>query len=70
MTIGGAATEKFYDVNYSNANAQRHYPNEEMVRFCGRELFCLSPDERRKKHVLDLGCGNGANTWMFAKEGF
>ncbi len=41
---------------------QRKYPNEPMLRF-----LATLPKEG---HVLELGCGTGANLWAIAKEGF
>ncbi|MBF0406671.1 MAG: class I SAM-dependent methyltransferase [Candidatus Riflebacteria bacterium] len=44
------------------------YPSEELVRFMARNF----PDvpERRKKYVLDAGCGAGSSLWYLAREGF
>lgn len=51
--------------------AQRLYPNEELLRFLGREWFCRTAHRERKRlKVLELGCGSCANLWMIAKEGF
>ena len=51
--------------------AQRLYPNEELLRFLGREWFNrTTPRERRRIKILELGCGSCANLWMIAKEGF
>jgi ubiquinone/menaquinone biosynthesis C-methylase UbiE len=50
--------------------AQRLYPNEELLRFLGRNYFRLNKPERKKLKILELGCGSGANLWMMAKEGF
>jgi ubiquinone/menaquinone biosynthesis C-methylase UbiE len=47
-----------------------HYPNEELVRFIGRNLFRLSNAERKSVKILEVGCGQGANVWFLAKEGF
>lgn len=50
--------------------AQRSYPNEELLRFVGRNLFRLDHAERSRIRVLEVGCGSGANLWMLAREGF
>ncbi|MBW3019080.1 class I SAM-dependent methyltransferase [Candidatus Woesearchaeota archaeon] len=45
------------------------YPETELVRFASR----IFKDEKREKSaikILDLGCGSGANSWYFAREGF
>jgi SAM-dependent methyltransferase len=44
------------------------YPPEELVRFVAR-TFRAVPD-RGAVHVLELGCGPGANLWYTAREGF
>lgn len=46
------------------------YPNEELVRFVGRNFFALPREERKEIKILELGCGQGANLWLLAKEGF
>jgi ubiquinone/menaquinone biosynthesis C-methylase UbiE len=48
--------------------AQRHYPNEELLRFLGRE-FGLSDGKCADLRVLEVGCGSGGNLWMLAREG-
>jgi cyclopropane fatty-acyl-phospholipid synthase-like methyltransferase len=50
--------------------AQRRYPNEELLRFFGTFYFPLSPAQRSRLRVLEVGCGSGANLWMIAREGF
>jgi ubiquinone/menaquinone biosynthesis C-methylase UbiE len=62
----------WYDKSYSKDGffAQRMYPNEELLRFFGRELFNLPVNQRKKNKILEIGCGSGANLWMIAKEGF
>ena len=46
------------------------YPNEELVRFIGRNFFKYSIPERKNIKILEIGCGQGANIWFLAKEGF
>jgi ubiquinone/menaquinone biosynthesis C-methylase UbiE len=46
------------------------YPNEEFVRFIGRNYFKRSFTDRKKLKILEIGCGQGANLWFLAKEGF
>lgn len=43
------------------------YPNEDLIRFCARNLY---QGHREQKRVLEVGCGTGANLWMLAREGF
>ena len=65
-------TREFFDASYFNFGiaAQRRYPNEEFLRFMGRNLFSFDQDERPSVRVLEVGCGSGANLWVIAKEGF
>lgn len=67
-----AASQPWYDDSYSHSgfNAQRRYPNEELLRFFGRYYFALSPEARQRVRVLEMGCGSGSNLWMIAREGF
>ncbi len=44
------------------------YPSEDVIRFMARRFF--SVHDRKQVHILDLGCGGGANTWFLAREGF
>jgi 2-polyprenyl-3-methyl-5-hydroxy-6-metoxy-1,4-benzoquinol methylase len=46
-----------------------HYPNEELVRFIGRN-FRMPKEKKRDIKILEIGCGQGANLWFLAKEGF
>jgi ubiquinone/menaquinone biosynthesis C-methylase UbiE len=50
--------------------AQRLYPSEQLVQFIAMNYFALPVAERNKVKVLEVGCGNGRNLWMLAKEGF
>lgn len=65
-------TTIFYDRAYrsSGFDAQRRYPNEELLRFFGTYYFALTAEARRQVRVLEVGCGSGANLWMIAREGF
>jgi ubiquinone/menaquinone biosynthesis C-methylase UbiE len=68
-----AETKDWYDKNYETEgfNAQRNYPNEEVLRFLGREFFSKVPHDNRKNiKILEVGCGSCANLWMIAHEGF
>lgn len=65
--------ESWYDHCYATAKfkAQRLYPNEELLRFLGREYFSKTERKNRSNiKVLELGCGSCSNLWMVAKEGF
>jgi cyclopropane fatty-acyl-phospholipid synthase-like methyltransferase len=46
------------------------YPNEELVRFIGKNFFRIPREKRKSIKILELGCGQGANLWFLAKEGF
>lgn len=50
--------------------AQRLYPNEELLRFMGRNFFGIPVEDRKTIKILEAGCGSGANLWMIAREGF
>jgi len=65
-------TRSWYDKSYGHScfSAQRRYPNEELLRFFGRHYFPMPTAQRRTTHVLEVGCGSGANLWMIAREGF
>jgi ubiquinone/menaquinone biosynthesis C-methylase UbiE len=65
--------KKWYNESYrsSGFNAQRRYPNEELLRFLGVNFFDKNEKkERQKIKVLEVGCGSCANLWMVSKEGF
>jgi 2-polyprenyl-3-methyl-5-hydroxy-6-metoxy-1,4-benzoquinol methylase len=46
------------------------YPPEDLVRFIAKRYGSISREERSSISVLDVGCGQGANTWFLAREGF
>jgi|GEM_PF-434021 len=64
--------KKWYETSYEDngLHAQRHYPNEELLRFMGRNYFGMSKDERSKIKILETGCGSCSNLWMLAREGY
>ncbi len=65
--------KNWYEQSYAEEGfkAQRLYPNEELLRFLGREFFSKTHrDERKNTKVLEIGCGSCSNLWMVAKEGF
>ncbi len=64
--------KQFHERTYKQYGfkAQRLYPNEELLRFVGRNFFNLSQAKRKQIKILETGCGSGANLWMIAKEGF
>lgn len=66
------SVKEFYEHSYKSLGfaAQRRYPNEELCRFMGRNLFSIPIDKRSHTKVLEVGCGSGANLWMIAQEGF
>ncbi len=63
---------KFYEDGYQSAGfaSQRRFPNEELCRFMGRNLFSLDQQARSQTRILEVGCGSGGNLWMIAREGF
>ena len=64
--------EAFYNVSYREAGitAQRRYPNEEMLRFLGKNFSGVPVAAKRDIKVLEVGCGSGANLWALSREGF
>ena len=44
------------------------YPPEHLVRFVAGKFYG-APD-RKTIHLLEIGCGPGANVWFMAREGF
>lgn len=43
------------------------YPGEELIRFIARHFY---DSIRADIHILEIGCGPGANIWYLAREGF
>lgn len=43
------------------------YPSIDVVTFIARNFYSK---DREKCKILDYGCGQGANTWFLAREGF
>lgn len=63
----------WYEKAYAESGfrAQRLYPNEELLRFLGREWFSRTErKDRASVDILELGCGSCSNLWMIAREGF
>lgn len=65
-------TQEWYEHSYKKAGfkAQRLYPNEELLRFMGRNFFSIPFSERKNTKILEPGCGSCSNLWMIAKENF
>lgn len=59
--------DKGWDDLFSRVEWGR-YPGEELIRFIAR-TFYKAPD-RKAVHILEVGCGTGANLWFLAREGF
>lgn len=72
MTSENIVAARWYDRSYSSSgfSAQRRYPNEELLRFLGRNYFHLPINKRKSIRALEVGCGSGANIWTIAREGF
>ena len=64
--------ESFYENSYGSSGfeAQRRYPNEELMRFMGRTFFPVAREKRKAIRILEVGCGSGGNLWALAREGF
>jgi ubiquinone/menaquinone biosynthesis C-methylase UbiE len=64
--------KSWYEVSYKSGgfDAQRRYPNEELMRFMGRRFFPIQRENRKGMRILETGCGSGANLWPIAREGF
>ncbi|SHK01304.1 class I SAM-dependent methyltransferase [Tepidibacter formicigenes] len=43
------------------------YPPEELIRFIARNYY---KKDRNKIHILEIGCGTGANLWYLSREKF
>jgi SAM-dependent methyltransferase len=67
-----AQCEKFYEDSYKSAGfaAQRRYPNEELMRFLGREYSKFPAAQKKSMRILEVGSGSGGNLWAIAHEGF
>jgi SAM-dependent methyltransferase len=67
-----STTLNWYERSYKaeGINAQRRYPNEELVRFLARNYFKFSREDRARISILDAGCGSCSNLWVIAHEGF
>ena len=65
-------TTDWYEKSYNKQGfgAQRKYPNEELMRFFGRNYFSIPIELRQTIKVLEVGCGSCGNLWVIAKEGF
>ena len=48
--IDNSKVKNWYQASYldNGINAQRLYPNEELLRFMGRNFFSLSENERKR----------------------
>jgi SAM-dependent methyltransferase len=66
------AVKGWYEASYEKGGlgAQRRYPNEELLRFMGRNFFTTPKHERDAIQILEIGVGSCANLWMIAREGF
>lgn len=61
---------KTFDYRWEEVHKNREwgrYPSEDIIRFVARNYYKM---DRKKIKILDVGCGQGANTWYIAREGF
>lgn len=72
IEVKNVDTKSYYDDAYARFgfHAQRRYPNEELMRFMGRNFGALPREQKAKIKFIELGCGAGANLWPLAIEGF
>jgi ubiquinone/menaquinone biosynthesis C-methylase UbiE len=72
MSKATEITKKIYQFGYKNkkSSIERKYPNEELSRFFGRNFFSIKSNLRKKKKILETGCGMSNNLWMISQEGF
>lgn len=65
-------TKEIYQTGYKKkkSSIERKYPNEELCRFFGRNYFSLKFNLRKRKKILETGCGISNNLWMISEEGF
>lgn len=62
-----------FEDNWEQIHSSREwgkYPPEHLIRFISRLYKGKSDIERSQVKILDVGCGQGANTWYLAREGF
>lgn len=55
-----------WDKIFSNQSWGK-YPAEPLIRFVAKNFY---NKDRKSVHILELGCGPGANLWYLAREGF
>lgn len=54
--------------NIWNSEKAPNYPHNQLIKYCLRRW--PQREARGAIKVLDLGCGNGINSWFLAREGF
>ena len=59
--------DKNWEKFYKNFSGNR-YPEPILIRLIAKNFFRIK--KRKKIKILDLGCGEGANLWFLAREGF
>jgi len=57
MSKGIKTTESWYEMNYREKgfDAQRRYPNEELLHFMGDNFFDIPLEKRNDKRILEIG---------------
>src|SRR5262245_59193536 len=69
QTVSGS--EK-WDESYTSGEGLRWWPEQELIRFIGKTYGATHGKKaiEGSPRALDLGCGNGRNSWLLIESGF